>query len=145
MSKKKIIGVVLCLQVLTLLLSIGISVFLFHHGSVGEREPSLNVIRGTIVFVGAPIQDSKMEDAFIVYIQESSGSDLLTTILITPDTWLFDGHGGVIWEQCLRSKTEINDYLNTGVEIEAWVYPPDSSICDRHVLLYPARTAEIQS
>ena len=144
MSKKKIIALMVCLQILTILLSAGITWLLAHNDEQDGKPGLANEIRGKIIFIGAPIQDAKMEDSYIVYVQED-GKELLTTILITPDIWLFDGQGGSIWEKCLNFETSVNDYLKTGIEIEAQIYAPDSTISDRHVLLYPARTAEITS
>ncbi len=142
MGKKKIITLVVGLQIITLLLSVGITWLLVRNDETDSKTGFANEIWGKIVFIGAPIQDAKMEDCYIVYVQED-GKELLTTILITPDTWLFDGQGGSIWEKCLNFETSVNDYLKTGVEIEAQIYAPDSTISDRHVLLYPVRKAEI--
>ena len=142
MGKKKMIALVAGLQIITLLLSAGITWLLVRNDEPDGKPGLANEIRGKIVFIGAPIQDAQMEDSYIVYVQED-GNELLTTILITPDTWLFDGQGGAIWEKCLNFETSVNDYLKTGVEIEAQIYAPDSSISDRHVLLYPVRKAEI--
>ena len=141
MSKKKWIALIVGLQIITLLLSVSITYLLV--GQTPEGKPGLGqTIMGKIVFIGAPIQDANMEKSYIVYVQED-GRELLRTVLITPDTWLFDGQGGAIWEKCLNFDTSVNDYLKVGVEIKADVYAPDSSISDRHVLLYPARTVEI--
>ena len=142
MGKKKIIALVVGLQIITLLLSAGITWLLVRNDKPDSKTGFANEIRGKIVFIGAPIQDAQMEDSYIVYVQED-GKELLTTILITPDTWLFDGQGGAIWEKCLNFETSVNDYLKTGVKIEAQLYAPDSTISDRHVLLYPVRKAEI--
>lgn len=145
MSKKKWIALFVCLQIITVLLSVSITCILvdktLEKTLEGERGVG-NLIMGKIVFIGAPIQDGNMEKCYIVYVQEK-GKELLRTVLITPDTWLFDGQGGAIWEKCLNFDTSVNDYLKVGVEIKADVYAPDSTICDRHILLYPARTAEI--
>lgn len=142
MGKKKIIALVVGLQILTILLSVGITLLLVRNDEPDGKPGFANEIRGKIVFIGAPIQDAQMEDSYIVYVQED-GKELLRTILITPDTWLFDGQGGAIWEKCLNFETSVNDYLKTGVEIEAQIYAPDSTISEQHVLLYPVRKAEI--
>ena len=100
MSKKKWIALLVCLQIITVILSVSITCMLENEKPETVIGVS-NLIIGRIVFIGAPIHDANMEKGYIVYVQEE-GRELLRTILITPDTWLFDGQGGAIWEKCLN-------------------------------------------
>lgn len=144
MNKKKIIALALMLQIVTLICSVFITRYFVMQELALEDNIVANTIRGEIVYIGAPTQDSGMADSYIVYIRDDqSDSDILKTVLITPETWLFDGHGGEIWEKCLNSETAVNPYLSAGIKIEAQVYSPDDSISKRYILLYPARTVEI--